>query len=234
MKPRILIVEDDLCLANSIGQQLLRQFNCQLDLANTFQEAEELINHQYDVIILDRILGKKDALDLLATLTQDSFQTKVLILSGLGETSERENGLQRGASDYLTKPFSRLELIARVKNLLNMRKIHPFHKIYLNDDCYFFPGEMKLTVAGKTKRLSPADTTLLTYFVERHNQIVSRQEIGQLICFQGEYWTDAALNNKIYRLRRKLASAGEQLQAFYNAGYLLKMTNRAIQQSKIA
>jgi len=115
---RILLIEDDKNVAGFVVKGL-REAGHNVIHADCAQVGQERAsNEQYDVIILDRILpDANDGLNVLTTLRSQQIDTPVLILSGLGESANKVSGLKAGGDDYMAKPFSFAELLARVEGL---------------------------------------------------------------------------------------------------------------------
>lgn len=115
---KILIVEDEYSLADAIRESLEReQFDTKI-ITNGLEGEEEALTNIYDLILLDIMLPKKNGFDILNTLRKEKIKTPVIILTAKSELSDKLNGLENGADDYITKPFHTKELIARVKNVL--------------------------------------------------------------------------------------------------------------------
>ncbi len=115
---RVLLVEDDVSMMSMMKIALSRE-GFELDMATRGREATELINQQeYDMIVLDLMLPDMDGYQLLRDIRGRGKHTPVLILSGLSHIDNKVEGLTSGADDYLTKPFDRRELIARIHSLI--------------------------------------------------------------------------------------------------------------------
>jgi two-component system OmpR family response regulator len=122
---RVLLIEDDKNVAGFVIKGL-REAGHNVIHADCAQVGRERANsEQYDVIILDRILpDSSDGLNMLTALRAQRNDTPVLILSGLGEASNKVSGLKAGGDDYLAKPFAFAELLARVEGLARRGKVH--------------------------------------------------------------------------------------------------------------
>ena len=115
---RILVVEDEKRLADFIKNGLEEQ-KYAVDLAHDGEKAEFLaLTNQYDLIILDILLPKKKGWEVCGSLRQAGISIPIIMLSALSDVSNRVSGLEKGADDYMTKPFEITELLARVKALL--------------------------------------------------------------------------------------------------------------------
>jgi two-component system cell cycle response regulator CtrA len=119
---KILIIEDDKSLAT--GMKLaFKKLNMQSDIAYSAEEAKDFFTtYTYDIILLDVILPDGSGFDVLKEIRDNKINTPVLILSGLSDSDAKINGLNQGADDYLTKPFDKNELIARVNAIIRRSK----------------------------------------------------------------------------------------------------------------
>src|SRR5215475_252730 len=122
---RILLVEDDSSTAKSI-EMMLKSEGYVVDLADMGEDGLEIGKlYDYDIIILDLLLPDIDGYEVLRRLRAARVKTPILILSGLGELDHKIKGLGFGADDFLTKPFDRRELIARIQAIVRRSKGHP-------------------------------------------------------------------------------------------------------------
>src|SRR5256884_7711437 len=122
---RILVVEDESKVARALREGLERQGH-QVVIAPTGEEGFFLVNaEEFDLVILDLMLPGRDGLQVLATLRKRGLQTHVLILTARDAIEDRVQGLDRGADDYLVKPFAFAELLARIRALLRRGKAEP-------------------------------------------------------------------------------------------------------------
>src|SRR6202789_3880664 len=118
---RLLIIEDDRDAADYLVKAF-REVGHIADQATDGEEGQALaLDGQYDVLIIDRMLPKRDGLSVISTLRSKSVETPVLILSALGQVDDRVKGLRTGGDDYLAKPYAFSELLARVEALARRR-----------------------------------------------------------------------------------------------------------------
>ena len=122
---KVLLCEDERELSNAISV-ILKHHNYTVDTVYNGQDAYDYgLSDQYDVILLDLMMPKKNGLDVLKELRNQGIKTPVLILSAKSEVSDKIKGLDLGADDYLSKPFSMAEMIARIR-AITRRKIEDF------------------------------------------------------------------------------------------------------------
>lgn len=174
---RLLIVEDEPKLGSAIKRGL-EQEGFAIDLVRTAEDAESYARtEEYDAIVLDRMLpGGKDGLDVCATLRENEVTTPVMMLTALGATDNKIEGLNQGADDYLTKPFRFDELVARIHALLRRPTTTITPQITV--------GRLRIDTVNKTVffgtksiRLSKREYALLSYLAYHPGQIFSKQQL---------------------------------------------------------
>jgi DNA-binding response OmpR family regulator len=176
----------------------------------------------HDVITLDRMLPDFDGLTIVSTLRQLNIQTPVLMVSALSDVDQRVKGLRSGGDDYLTKPFSMVELIARIEVLL--RSPDPAncdHRLSFGSVVLDLI-EQQLTIDDVPVLLLPTEFKLLTYFVRNAGQLVTRTMLFQEVW---GYHFDPGTNIievHIARLRKKIeGQRSPVIQTVRGAGYVL-------------
>jgi DNA-binding response OmpR family regulator len=173
---RILVVEDDHTIANAIKEGL-EQEAFAVDVAYDGEEGYSSARYEeYDLIILDLMLPGMDGIQIARRLREESIHTRILMLSAKGEIPDKIKGLNTGADDYMAKPFSFEELLARVKALL--RRPHDKQNEILavaNLTLNTITKEVKR--GGVTIRLSSKEYALLEYLMRNPNQVLSKNAI---------------------------------------------------------
>ena len=168
----------------------LRNAGFSIIKASNGLEALELIeNHSPDLIILDWMMPKMSGIDVCRTLRSRS-ETKLLpiiILSARSEDSDKSLGLDTGADDYISKPFSPKELLSRVKALLRRSRPALVNDILQHNNLTLSLGEMKVTYFDKEVKLGPKEFKLLTLLMERPGHIFSRGKLLDLVWGHGVY-----------------------------------------------
>jgi len=173
---RILVVEDEHKIAQSIKKGL-EQENMAVDLAFDGELGFDLASTEnYDVIILDLLLPKIDGLTICKHLRQENIHTPILMLTAKSQTEDKVNGLNAGADDYLAKPFSFAELLARIKALSRRPKQTLPTKLKA--------GNLTLDTINylikkdnKTINLSKKEFSLLEYLMKNKGQLISKDQI---------------------------------------------------------
>ncbi len=173
---RILVVEDEHRVADAIVRSL-RAEGMTVNSCADSQTALTACRDNYDLIIMDRMLpGPYDGMTIVKIIRSEAIQTPVLILTALGEVTDRVEGLMSGADDYLTKPFSIKEMIARVKVLQRRPKRHVGTVISINGlELNTHTAEVKRN--GRVIKLSKREFKILNYLMYHKGQIISKQQL---------------------------------------------------------
>lgn len=227
---RVLIIEDSKRLRESIARGL-RRLGYAVDGVGDGREG--LIHAQtteYDLIILDLMLPEIDGLTLLRTIREKGFNTHVLILSARDRVEQRIEGLRAGADDYLVKPFSFDELIARIEALL--RRSHGRKSNHLVFGMLTIDLSSKTIVFdGKTMTLSPREFSLLEYLALEAGRVVSRSELEEHLYEDTNTVWSNAIDSAVSALRRQLSRCGitNLIVTRRGAGYLLDPQAPSIQ-----
>lgn len=220
---RILLVEDDETLADAVVEALSRQAYA-VDHAADGARADELASvNDYDLILLDRSLPSgPGGMELLQQWRSKGLQTPVLILTASSAIEDRVDGLDLGADDYLTKPFSFAELLARVRSLLRRRQ--KVITVLQAADVELDAASHQVKIRGELTELAPKEFGILQYLLTRVGEPVSRSELAEHV------WDDDfdAMSNVIdvliYRLRKKIDGGRDSklLQTVKGVGYVLR------------
>jgi DNA-binding response OmpR family regulator len=175
---RILVVEDEHRIAHSL-QKGLEQERFAVDVAYTGGEGYDLaISEDYDLIILDIMLPDMDGITICKALRKNKNHCPILLLTAKGQTSEKVEGLNSGADDYLTKPFSFDELLARVKALLR-RKGTSVQTTLTLDDLEMNSSTFEVKRGDIAISLTSKEYSLLEFLLHKKNQIVTKEQIIQ-------------------------------------------------------
>ena len=176
---RILIIEDEPKIARSIVQGFEAD-HFSVDLAEDGETGLQMATEShYDGIVLDWNLPRLDGLTLLRKLRQSGSNTRVLILSGRREVADRVAGLQAGADDYLIKPFSFQELLARMQTLL--RRAEETSETLTVGDLVLDPQRHTVERAGKPIKLSQREYALLEYLMRNAGRTVTRTMVVEQV-----------------------------------------------------
>ena len=221
---RILVIEDDLEAAAYLVRGL-RESGHIVDHAGDGEEGLTLgLSSPYDVMIVDRMLPKRDGLGVVTTLRAEGVTTPVLILSALGEVDDRIMGLKAGGDDYLTKPYAFAELLARIEVLVRRSNPDQVRTRLQVSDLEVDLLARKVVRAGQEIDLQPREFRLLEYLMKHAGQVVTRTMLLENVW---EYHFDPQTNVidvHISRLRAKIDKNFKQplLHTVRGAGYSLR------------
>jgi len=222
---RILVVEDDDKVAAALERGLTSE-RYEVAVGRTGEEGFFLaVRESFDLIVLDLMLPGHDGLEILSALRERGIQTPVLVLTARGEVEDRVEGLDRGADDYLVKPFAFPELLARIRALL--RRGRPEEQLRLA------AGEVEMdlvarrvTRAGRLLELTGREWDLLECLMRRPGRVVSRETIVREVWHEPERVTpiDNLIDVYIARLRRKVDEpfASAMIRTVRGVGFLLE------------
>lgn len=173
---RILVVEDEHRIANSIKKGL-EQERYAVDVTNTGTDGYDMASTEdYDGIILDIMLPEMNGIEICKQLRKDKIHTPILMLTAKGQIEDKVEGLDAGADDYMTKPFSFDELLARVR-ALTRRQGTVLNEILSVEDLSLDTKQYTVKRSGKSIRLSSKEFSLLEYLISHKNTIVTKDQI---------------------------------------------------------
>jgi two-component system OmpR family response regulator len=199
---RILLIEDDCMIGNEL-RHALQEAGLAVDWARDGVRGQAAISGgEYAVVILDLVLPRKSGLDVLKEMRQSGDPTPALIVTALGEVEERVTGLDLGADDYLVKPFSPRELIARIRALMRRRNGFAESRIG-NGEITLDLASHEATYHGRTAILPSREFALLHALLEHPGAILSRRRLEQRIYGWGEEVESNAVEVLIHYIRRK-------------------------------
>ena len=202
----ILIVEDERALCDTIVRSL-RRLAYSVDFCYNGNKALELIEvERYDLILLDLNLPGADGMTVLRTLRETDHETRVLILSARSEVTDKVDGLDAGANDYLDKPFHLAELEARIRSLT--RRQFTQHDVVLScGDLAFDTKARTASVAGQVLTLTRKETGILEYLLLNKGCPVSQEELIDHVWDNSVDNFSNSIRVHISSLRKKLRAA---------------------------
>jgi two-component system OmpR family response regulator len=221
---RLLIVEDD----RESADYLVKAFREAGHVADHAADGDEGLamaqSHDYEVLVVDRMLPKRDGLSLIGALRQGGSRTPVLILSALGQVDDRIKGLRAGGDDYLPKPYSFAELLARVE-VLSRRVGSP------SEEMVYRVGDLEIDRLSRVVKrgaheltLQPREFRLLEYLMKHAGQVVTRTMLLENVW---DYHFDPQTNVidvHVSRLRGKIDKGYDRplLHTIRGAGYMMR------------
>lgn len=219
---RILIVEDDKKLGTFLKKGL-KEEQYAVDVSRNGNDALFYAQvNDYDVIILDLMLPGKDGMDVCRELREKSVFTPILMLTAKDTVEDKISGLSEGADDYLTKPFSFAELLARIRALLRRKQDYTENVLKVGD-LELDPIRRKVTRAGKEMSLTGKEYGVLEYLMRNKGRILTEWMILEHVWDMNYEGTSNVVNVYINHLRNKIDKGKEKKLIHTVRGYGYKI-----------
>ena len=226
---KIFVVDDEPNIRLTLKIALQKESFNVIQCSNGQEALEKLNTEKPDLIILDFNMPVMDGFEFLGIIRKHNYNIPVIFLSDYADVETRIEGLNLGADDYLGKPFSTKELIARIKVLLkrysftnsqscdtlNLQNILHCKNLELNLNSY------TLKVNNEPVDITVTEFRLLQGFIENPNQVLSRDQLMDLAYPEDNYATDRSIDCHIKRLRKKIGN--ELIETVYGAGYKISI-----------
>ncbi len=223
-KEKILIVDDEEDILELVKFNLARE-GYRTMLAQTGEKALDiLLNNKIDLIILDLMLPGIDGLEVTRTIRNDSENQNIpiIMLTAKGDESDIVTGLELGANDYMPKPFSPKELIARIRNIFRREKKlleAKTKKIILEQDLTIDHDKHLVTLKNNIIDLTPSEFQLLSMLVNKKGWVFTRGQIIDAIHGENYAVTERSIDVVVVGLRKKLKTYGEKIKTIRGVGY---------------
>ena len=215
----ILVVDDDDGIRNLV-KQYLNENNFLVTTANSAEDASKKIEVvKFDLIVLDIMMPGKSGLEFTQE-NKNSINTPIILLTAKSEVSERVEGLEVGADDYLPKPFEPKELVLRIKNILNKTKRRDLKRVIDFGSIKIDLNKHLIINNSKEYKINNAEKIILEEMINSSGKTFSRDEIGRILNLDKERSIDVIIT----RLRKKIESDPKNpkyLQTIRGAGYVL-------------
>ncbi len=228
--PLILLVEDNTSLAEVIVRDLKAHGFEVTHAADGSEALLKLTQRSFDAVILDWMLPDLDGLEVLRRMQDAKINLPVLMLTARAEEADRVIGLEVGADDYLTKPFSMRELVACLHALL--RRVQKTRQMFVPDApepgiirwgmLTIDPENRRVLVDGQPVDLTPTEFGLLHLFVTHPHRIFNRAYLMETIWELDYVPGDRSVDNAVQRLRKKIHPYGDAIEAVWGVGYRLQ------------
>ena len=229
-KIHILLVDDEASLREPLADYLVKQ-GYKVQQASDASVARSLLNaYDFDIILLDIMMPGEDGLSLCRFVT-DKTDTPVIFISARTEETERIIGLELGADDYITKPFSPRELVARIKVVLRRAEKGGVKQLGTSGGGYQFSGwtlksdkRSLIDADGVNVSLSSGEYQMLLALVSRAGKVLNRDQLLDITQGREAHAFDRAVDNQISRLRRKIETDPknpEIIKTVWGGGYVL-------------
>jgi len=202
---RILVVEDEPGIALGLEDDLrLEGWDVEL-IGDGIAAAKRGRDQHFDLILLDVMLPGKDGLDVCRELRRAGVKTPIIMLTAKAQEAEKILGLDIGADDYVTKPFSPKELRARIRAVLRRNgSVHETSEVYRFDDVEVDSVRCEVRRGGSVVEATPTEFKLLSAFIRNRGRVLSREKLLDEAWGQGTFLTDRVVDNHIVALRKKI------------------------------
>ncbi|NJL71005.1 MAG: response regulator transcription factor [Candidatus Competibacteraceae bacterium] len=221
--PKILLIDDDHQLVESLTILLESEMFAVESVLNGADAKDRLRHYEHDVIILDWSLPDYSGVELCKQFRALGKTTPVLMLTGRSEVEDKEMGLDAGADDYLTKPFSTRELLARVRALLRRYAMSSSNILEL-ENLVLNPSTREVSRNGRNIELLPREFAVLEFLMRHPNQVFTGQALLNHVWASESDASVDAVRTCVMRLRKKLDLEGETplIHTVYGVGYKIQ------------
>lgn len=218
----ILIVEDDPAIREMVGMALTRAGYDMLEAGSALEARQIIASRKPDLILLDWMLPGISGFEFARQLHSNNAQPPppVIMLTARDQESDKIAAFEAGADDYVSKPFSVSELLARIKAVLRRTAQHDDKELLEIDGIRLDPGSCRVTVGEAPVELSPREFRLLHFFMTHQERVYSRQQLLQQV-WDTAHVEDRTVDVHIRRLRKILGPSGHDrfIQTVRSAGY---------------
>jgi two-component system phosphate regulon response regulator PhoB len=225
MKPYVLVVEDEDALATLLDYNLMKE-GFRVERAADGEEALLRVSEEPpDLVVLDWMLPKVSGVEVCRQLRAgaETRRTPVLMLTARGEEGDKVRGLDTGADDYVVKPFSMSELVARIRALLRRTRPELVEERLEYADVVLDRGRHRVTRGGKDVHLGPTEYRLLDFLMQRPGRVFSRERLLDAVWGANTYVEVRTVDVHVGRLRKALRQQGapDLIRTVRSAGYAL-------------
>lgn len=223
---KVLLVDDDTELT-ALLHDILEMEGFKVEQANNGEQGLEKINASIDLVLLDVMMPKMNGTEMLRRL-REKYSTPVLMLTAKGDEIDRVLGLELGADDYLPKPFSDRELLARMRAILRRTQALD-NRVTHGDtidyqDITIYPGRQEAFCQNRALDVTGTELALLSYFIQHPGKIISKEELSLEVLGKRLAQFDRAIDMHVSNLRKKLPERLDdkpRIKTLRGKGYLL-------------
>lgn len=212
----ILIVDDEVLIRNVIKEYLLNEGYKVLEAKDGFDALRVISNNKVDLIVLDIMMPKMDGFTCLSEIRKTK-NIPVIMLSARKEEIDKLNSFDLGVDDYVTKPFSPKELVARVK--AHLKRTTSNNENYTYKNLIVDYKGRKVTINDKEVNLTPKEYELLTYFIKNKGIALSREQLLNNVWDYDYYGDDRTVDTHIKMLRKSLGDYRNLIKTIREVGY---------------
>ncbi len=226
---RVLICDDSDYVHESLSAYLAAENMLHVSVYDGQAALDMLKNDIFDIVILDIMMPKRFGTDVCKEIRKTS-DIPIIMLSARGDEFDRIQGLELGADDYITKPFSPREVVARIHTIL--KRLSPRKEAVQEETklvighMAIYPLEFRVTIYEKELCLTPKEVAMLVYFAQHPNKVLSREQLLNKVWGYDYFGDTRAVDTLIKRLRQKMpqTDCGFEIKAIYGVGYKLEVS----------
>lgn len=222
----VLLVEDEKEIRDLMALHLLRQGFKVTECGSPLEAAAELEKKNFDLIILDWMMPGMSGVDFIEVVKNHKSEAKILMVTAKTEPNDIVFGLEKGADDYLTKPFEPSVFLARVKALLRRTSFN----IQNQEEEQISIGTLSINfktydvvVAGEKLHLTPSEFKLLALMVQNHGRVLTREKLIENIQGEGINVVGRTVDTHVFGLRKKLGAWSDHIETIRGVGYRVKL-----------
>ncbi len=220
---RILFVEDEPAIREMVGFALNKAGFEMIEAGDANEAQARIAEALPDLLLIDWMLPGVSGIDLARRLKKDDYSEAVpiIMVTARGEEDDRVGGLEAGADDYITKPFSPRELVSRVKAVLRRTQPELEEQTITTDELSLDPGSHRVSARGEPLEMGPTEFRLLHFFMTHPERVYSRGQLLDHVWGRSAYVEERTVDVHILRLRKSLAPHGYDrlIQTVRGAGY---------------
>jgi phosphate regulon transcriptional regulator PhoB len=223
-KQKILIVEDDRDIVEMVEYNLKEEGYTTVSALNGEDGVNSARRERPDLIILDIMLPVMDGFEVCRALKSEEATARIpiIVLSAKSQETDKVVGLELGADDYVTKPFSPRELIARIRAIMRRGAEQQDSSIIEKGDIIIDSAKHKVSVRGEKVTLTTTEFKILEYMARRPGVVMSRYQILDAVSGEEAVVCDRTVDAHVKSLRRKLGAAKDYIETVRGAGYRFK------------
>ena len=219
---RILIVEDEPAIAFTLENDLEAEGYEIAVVADGVEAVRRALSEPFDLILLDVMLPNKDGFEVCRELRRGGLRTRIIMLTAKTQEAEKILGLDMGADDYVTKPFSPRELRARIRAMLRRTETEAAGEVHRFGRFELDLGRFELRREGKQLEATHTELKLLTAFIRSRGRVLTREQLLEAVWGSGVFLTDRVVDYHIVALRKKIEddpAAPRHLVSVRGVGY---------------
>ena len=219
---KILMVEDEPAIREMLSYVLRRANFEPLEAADARQAYAQIADQKPDLVLVDWMLPGQSGLDIVRRLREDepTAGIPIIMLTARGEEYDRVRGLDHGADDYVTKPFSPRELVARIQALLRRSAPDAVDSVVTVGELTLDPACHEVRIGGKCIEMGPTEFRMLRFFMTHQNRVYSRSQLLDRVWNQSRYIEERTVDVHILRLRKALGKElAKHIRTVREAGY---------------